>query len=193
MGCTCSAVASRPELEGALWTIRVGVLSVECHPVQHFSPAPELTPVLSPVRFLNPTLTSRGVPPSKPSRRGPPSTLPSRGVPPSKPSRPSRRGSPSTSSSSSPMPATCGSSPLQASRIAGLQKTFFCSRLLAPLHPPYLDSTLFFGCRGSPGSQPLRGGTVMVCLFPCLVLVCYLFYFGNGLVSPHVLLSFHSV
>ncbi|CAL8404478.1 unnamed protein product [Boreogadus saida] len=26
----------------------------------------------------------------------------------------------------------------------------------------------------------------MVCLFPCLVLVCYLFYFGIGLVSPHV-------
>jgi hypothetical protein len=27
---------------------------------------------------------------------------------------------------------------------------------------------------------------VMICRFPCLVLVCYLFYFGIGLVSPHV-------
>ncbi|CAL8324909.1 unnamed protein product [Arctogadus glacialis] len=44
--CTCSAVATRPELEGGLWTIRVGVLSVECHPVQHFSPAPEKGPTL---------------------------------------------------------------------------------------------------------------------------------------------------
>jgi hypothetical protein len=28
--------------------------------------------------------------------------------------------------------------------------------------------------------------SVMVCRFPCLVLVCYMFYFGISLVSPHV-------
>ncbi|CAL8362312.1 unnamed protein product [Boreogadus saida] len=116
----------------------------------------------SPVRFLNPALTSRGVPPSEPSRRGPPSALTSRGVPPSTPSRrgppstfpsrgvppsrPSRRGSTSPSSSLMPLPR------LRLRRCrppVGLRRCtppdiFFCSLLLAPLHPPYLDSTLFF-------------------------------------------------